>query len=69
MRTDGTAFYHTCAPRQEFPQEAGWVQVSRGGDEGASMGGTVGGKRGNGLLVYLRFAPLAFILAMIKKVG
>jgi hypothetical protein len=31
MRADGTALYHRGTPKQEFPQDAGWFQISRGG--------------------------------------
>ena len=47
--TDGTAFDHTCAPRQEFPQDAGWDSGYQGRGGGASTGGTDGRElaRGN----------------------
>ena len=46
VRTDGTVFYHSCAPKQEFPHNAGWVAGYLGGWMGSSPGGTGGGKRG-----------------------
>ena len=41
---DGTTFFHTCAPRQEFPHDAGWVQAIRGGDGGPARVGQMTGK-------------------------
>jgi hypothetical protein len=40
---DGTAFTHTCAPKQEFPQGAGWVQVIKGGERGPEKAGRLAG--------------------------
>ena len=42
---DGTAFDHTCAPKQEFPQDAGWVSGYQGRRWRARTGGTGDGKR------------------------
>jgi hypothetical protein len=44
MRTDGTAWHHKFAPRQKFPQDAGWISGYQGKGRGASTGGTVDGK-------------------------
>jgi hypothetical protein len=42
MVADGTAFYHTCAPKRKFPQDAGWISGYQGRRGGASKDGTVG---------------------------
>jgi hypothetical protein len=44
VRADGTALHHTCAPRREFPDDAGWISGYQGRRRGASTGGTVGRK-------------------------
>ena len=41
---DGTAFDHTCAPKGEFPQEAGWVSGYQGKRGRASTGGIISKK-------------------------
>lgn len=39
VRADGTTFDHTCAPREEFPQKAGWVTGYQGRGGGARADG------------------------------
>ena len=43
---DGTAFDHTCAPKQEFPQDAGWVSGYQGRRWRASTVSTNDGGKG-----------------------
>ena len=40
-RTDRTAFYHNCAPRQEFPPAAGWITGYQEGAAGPERVGQV----------------------------
>ena len=41
---DGTAFYHPCAPRQEFRTRADGFQAIKGGDGGPERAGQLAGK-------------------------
>jgi hypothetical protein len=45
VSTDGTAWHHIWAPREKFPQDAGWISGYQGRGGGASTGGKVGGKK------------------------
>lgn len=44
MRTDGTAFYHNCAPKSEFPLTSGYFQAIRNGAAGPAQVGQMKAK-------------------------